>query len=69
MGGTDAAAAPSARSRGDPAKRLVRQLGAGTVTNVFTQLRKIAQHPLLIRRLVSDAQVDQMANLAHARSA
>ena len=69
VGGAGATAAPSGRSRADPAKRLVRQLGAGTVTSAFTQLRKIEQHPLLIRRLVGDAQVDQMAKLAHARSA
>lgn len=63
-----ATAAPAGRARqADPAKRLVRQLGAGQVANAFTQLRKIAQHPLLVRRLFSDAQVGEMAKLAHAR--
>ena len=39
------------------------------MANVFTHLRKIAQHPLLVRRLFSDERVTEMAKLAHARCA
>lgn len=49
------------------AKKLVRKLGKQKVANLFTHLRKIAQHPLLVRRLFSDEAVAQMASLAHAR--
>ncbi|BDA41342.1 probable SWI/SNF-related matrix-associated actin-dependent regulator [Coccomyxa sp. Obi] len=49
------------------AKKLVRKLGKQKVANLFTHLRKIAQHPLLVRRLFSDEAVAKMASLAHAR--
>jgi hypothetical protein len=49
------------------AKKLVRKLGKQRVANMFTHLRKIAQHPLLVRRLFSDELVAKMATLAHAR--
>ncbi len=49
------------------AKKLVRVLGKQRVANMFTHLRKIAQHPLLVRRLFGDEVVAKMAGLAHAR--
>jgi hypothetical protein len=45
----------------------VRKLGKQKVANIFTHLRKIAQHPLLVRRLYDDAKVAKMAALAHSR--
>ena len=44
------------------AKKLAKKLG-----NHFTHLRKIAQHPLLVRRLYSDEQVVNMAKRAYSR--
>ncbi|CAL8461937.1 g1468 [Coccomyxa elongata] len=61
--------APGRKGAQSPAaaKKLVRKLGKQKVANLFTHLRKIAQHPLLVRRLFSDEAVAEMASLAHAR--
>ena len=49
-------------------KALVKQLGAKRVGNMFVQLRKIAQHPLLVRHQFDDERLKQMARLLHRRS-
>lgn len=46
---------------------IVKQLGKQQVNSLFTHLRKIAQHPLLVRNLFSDAQVQSLVKLAHQR--
>ena len=45
----------------------MKQLGKQRVNSLFTHLRKIAQHPLLVRNLYSDDQVQQLVTLAHNR--
>ncbi|KAK9819591.1 hypothetical protein WJX72_000080 [[Myrmecia] bisecta] len=49
------------------AERWIKRLGKQKINNMFTHLRKIAQHPLLVRHAFSDARVAEMARLAHAR--
>lgn len=49
------------------ADRLTKKLGKQGVNSLFTDLRKIAQHPLLMRRVFSDDRVLQMAKIAHPR--
>ena len=46
---------------------MVKQLGKQRVNNLFTHLRKIAQHPLLVRNLFTDAQVQHLVRIAHHR--
>lgn len=58
-GGADAAAAA----------KIVRKLGKAKVANMFAHMRKIAQHPLLVRSHFSDKQVVAIAKLAYARLA
>jgi hypothetical protein len=48
---------------------LVKQLGRQKINNIFTHLRKIAQHPLLVRALYSDQRVRSIAKVAKARCA
>ncbi len=36
---------------------LLAKLGSQRVNNIFTHLRKVAQHPLLVRNLYTDEQV------------
>lgn len=50
------------------ANRLTKKLGKQGVSSLFTDLRKIAQHPLLMRRVFSNDRVLQMAKIAHHRS-
>ena len=59
----------ASKKQASPGRALVRRLGKAQVANVFTHLRKIAQHPLLVRRLFTDERVAEMAKLAHARCA
>ncbi|CAK0783636.1 hypothetical protein CVIRNUC_006835 [Coccomyxa viridis] len=47
--------------------KLTRKLGKQGVTSLFTDLRKIAQHPLLMPRVCTDDRVLQMAKIAHPR--
>ena len=47
----------------------VKHLGKQQVNSLFTHLRKIAQHPLLVRNLFSDAQVQSLVKIAHQRQA
>jgi len=46
---------------------IVKQLGKQQVNSLFTHLHKIAQHPLLVRNLFSDAQVQSLVKVAHQR--
>ena len=58
QGGADAAAA---------AAKVMRKLGKARAANMFAHLRKVAQHPLLVRQLHSDKQVAAIAKLAYGR--
>ena len=66
-------AVDSLESEADKAKRLaqaakaVKKLGSKTVGNIFTHLRKVALHPLLVRHLFSEDQVAHMARIARQR--
>ena len=46
---------------------MMRKLGKARAANMFAYLRKIAQHPLLVRRLFADKQVAAVAKLAYGR--
>ena len=46
---------------------LVKKLGSRRVNHLFTHLRKIAQHPLLVRHRFTDKQVQAMARLAFSK--
>ena len=46
---------------------MLKQLGKQRVNNLFTHLRKIAQHPLLVRNLFTDAKVQHLVRIAHHR--
>lgn len=48
---------------------MLKQLGKQRIANVFVHLRKIAQHPLLVRDHYSEAQVQRIAATAYKRSA
>ena len=45
----------------------MKKLGSRRVNHLFTHLRKIAQHPLLVRHRFSDKQVQAMARLAFSK--
>lgn len=47
----------------------MKKLGARKVSNAFVHLRKIAQHPLLVRRLFDDGRLQQMAQIARRKCA
>ncbi|KAK9838506.1 hypothetical protein WJX81_003780 [Elliptochloris bilobata] len=49
------------------AAKIMRKLGKAKAANMFAHMRKIAQHPLLVRRVFSDKQVVAIAKLAYAR--
>ncbi|GAX85084.1 hypothetical protein CEUSTIGMA_g12504.t1 [Chlamydomonas eustigma] len=53
-----------AAAAGPETNLLVAKLGSQRVNNIFTHLRKVAQHPLLVRNIYTDAQVDKMADIA-----
>jgi hypothetical protein len=48
----------------DQAASLVAKLGSQRINNIFTHLRKLCQHPLLIRQHFSDEIVSEMAEIA-----
>lgn len=52
---------------GSAGQAMVKQLGKQRVNNLFTHLRKIAQHPLLVRNLYTEAQVGRLVTIAHQR--
>ena len=45
----------------------MRKLGKARAANMFAHLRKVAQHPLLVRQLFSEKQVAAIAKLAYGR--
>ncbi|KDD72906.1 SNF2 family domain-containing protein, partial [Helicosporidium sp. ATCC 50920] len=49
-------------------EKFLRTLGAKRINHMFTHLRKIAQHPLLVRHRFDEARVDRVAALAHERA-
>ncbi len=59
--------AEKGRKTGPEGQTIVKQFGKQQVNSLFTHLRKIAQHPLLVRNLFSDAQVQSLVKLAHQR--
>ena len=46
---------------------MVKHLGKQQANSLFTHLRKIAQHPLLVRNLFTAAQVQSLVKIAHQR--
>jgi SWI/SNF-related matrix-associated actin-dependent regulator 1 of chromatin subfamily A len=50
-----------AATAGPETSLLVAKLGSQRVNNIFTHLRKVAQHPLLVRNIYTDAQVHDSA--------
>lgn len=58
-------AGAAAKSGGRPP--LLPALGAKKVGNIFVHLRKVAQHPLLVRSAYTDATVQEIAAIAHKR--
>lgn len=63
--GPEAPPPPPPREAG----KALRSLGTKQVSNIFVQLRKIAQHPLLIRSLYPDSTITTMATICRKRSA
>jgi hypothetical protein len=55
------------RKAGSEGQAIVKHLGKQQVNSLFTHLRKIAQHPLLVRNLFSHAQVQSLVKVAHQR--
>ena len=55
------------KKAGSAGQAVVKQLGKQRVNNLFTHLRKIAQHPLLVRNLYTEAQVERLVTIAHRR--
>jgi len=51
------------------AAKVMRKLGKAKAANMFAHMRKVAQHPLLVRRLFPDKQVAAIAKVAYSRSA
>lgn len=48
-------------------KKAVKLLGTKKASNIFVQLRKVAQHPLLLRSLYTDATVVSMSTICRRR--
>lgn len=48
-------------------KKTLKVLGAKKTSNIFVQLRKVAQHPLLLRSLYSDATIVTMSTICRRR--
>lgn len=63
--GKAAAAAADGSQKG--VERFLRTLGAKKISHMFTHLRKIAQHPLLVRSQYSDDTVAVLAKMAYER--
>jgi SWI/SNF-related matrix-associated actin-dependent regulator 1 of chromatin subfamily A len=49
-------------------EKFLRALGAKKISHMFTHLRKIAQHPLLVRSQFTDDQVAVLARMAYERA-
>lgn len=65
---TGKAAAAAADRSNKGVEKFLRTLGAKKISHMFTHLRKIAQHPLLVRSNYTDDQVAAIARIAHERS-
>jgi hypothetical protein len=50
----------------DEAAQMVSKLGSQRINNIFTHLRKICQHPLLVRHHFNDDKVKEIAEVASA---
>uniref|UniRef100_A0A453CM84 Helicase ATP-binding domain-containing protein n=1 Tax=Aegilops tauschii subsp. strangulata TaxID=200361 RepID=A0A453CM84_AEGTS len=61
--------ARTAKSSGQYPQNLVGLIPKRQISNYFMQLRKIANHPLLIRRIYSDKDVDRIARLTYPKGA
>ncbi|WVZ86747.1 hypothetical protein U9M48_033483 [Paspalum notatum var. saurae] len=61
--------ARSAKSFTDISNNVVGLIPKRQISNYFTQFRKIANHPLLIRRIYSDKDVDRIASLLYPKGA
>ncbi|XP_021319111.1 protein CHROMATIN REMODELING 19 isoform X2 [Sorghum bicolor] len=61
--------ARSAKSSNDISNNIVGLIPKRQISNYFTQFRKIANHPLLIRRIYSDKDVDRIARLLYPKGA
>ncbi|XP_062226450.1 protein CHROMATIN REMODELING 19-like [Phragmites australis] len=61
--------ARSARSSVNISNNVVGLIPKRQISNYFTQFRKIANHPLLIRRIYSDKDVDRIARLLYPKGA
>ena len=66
---TGKAAAAAADRSNKGVEKFLRTLGAKKISHMFTHLRKIAQHPLLVRSNYTDEQVAIIAKMAHDRRA
>jgi SWI/SNF-related matrix-associated actin-dependent regulator 1 of chromatin subfamily A len=64
---TGKAAAAAADRSNKAVEKFLRTLGAKKISHMFTHLRKIAQHPLLVRSNFTDDQVAVVARMAHER--
>lgn len=64
---TGRAAAAAADRSNKAVEKFLRTLGAKKISHMFTHLRKIAQHPLLVRSNFTDDQVAVVARMAHER--
>jgi hypothetical protein len=58
--------APVAIKNKDEAAQMVSKLGSQRINNIFTHLRKICQHPLLVRHHFNDDKVKDIAEVASA---
>ena len=59
----------AAASTSGQERKAVQKLGARKINNIFVHLRKIAQHPLLVRSQYDDARLHRLADIAHRRCA
>ncbi|WIA09411.1 hypothetical protein OEZ85_008816 [Tetradesmus obliquus] len=57
---------PLAIKNKDDAAQMVSKLGSQRINNIFTHLRKICQHPLLVRHHFNDDKVKEIAEVASA---
>ncbi|KAF6259017.1 SNF2 family N-terminal domain-containing protein [Scenedesmus sp. NREL 46B-D3] len=57
---------PVAIKNKDEAAQMVSKLGSQRINNIFTHLRKICQHPLLVRHHFNDDKVKEIAEVASA---
>ncbi|KAF7002982.1 hypothetical protein CFC21_018374 [Triticum aestivum] len=61
--------ARTAKSSGQYPQNVVGLIPKRQISNYFMQLRKIANHPLLIRRIYSDKDVERIARLTYPKGA